>query len=211
MADKGNANVAKVYACMGATGCGKSTWLRSRLATKKRRRTIFWSPKEAVDNYAAFYPGTIICRTSTEVLTTIQAAGAKGEFHIVFWPTLNRKVDEKQFHVVCKIALAARNVTMVVDELHTVTRASWAPDGWSELVMMGRGFGAELFGMSQRPAGVDKDFMGNASLTRTGRLNFPADAEAVAKSLGVKPAEVLALTGYQWIERDNLTGKVSRG
>lgn len=206
----GNTNTAKVIAIMGATGCGKTTALRAMLAKPKRKRTIVWSPKEPIDNYAALYPGSVVVNSATEVLRLVKAAG-KGEFHIVFRPRLNREIDQAQFGAVCKIAMAARNVTMVVDELHTVTRPSWAPDGWSELIMMGRGYGCEVFGLSQRPASVDKDFLSNASMVHTGRLAFADDAKAVAKSLTVQWADVMNLTGYQWIRRDILTGKVTRG
>jgi len=206
----GNTNTAKVTAIMGATGCGKTTTLRALLAKPKRKRTIVWSPKEPIDNYAALYAGSVVVNSASEVLRLVKAAG-KGEFHIVFRPRLNREVDQAQFGAVCKIAMAARNVTMVVDELHTVTRPSWAPDGWSELIMMGRGYGCEVFGLSQRPASIDKDFLSNASMVHTGRLAFADDAKAVAKSLTVPWMDVMNLSGFQWVRRDILTGKVTRG
>lgn len=206
----GNANSAKVTAIMGATGCGKTTVLRKDLAKKKRKRTIIWSPKEPIDNYAAMYPGSVVVSSASEVLKLVKAAG-KGEFHIVFKPRLNRKIDEAQFGMVCKIAMAARNVTFIADELHTVTRPTWAPDGWSELIMMGRGYGTEVFGLSQRPASVDKDFFSNCSVIHTGRLGFDDDAKVLAKSLRVKVEEVMNLTGFQWIRNDKLTGKITRG
>ncbi len=206
----GNANKAKVVAIMGATGCGKTTYLRRCLAAKARRRTIIWSPKEPIDNYAALFPGSVVVRSAGEVLEVVRAAGT-GPFHVVFQPRLNRKVDEAHFNAVCKIAMAARNVTFIADEIHTVTKPSWAPDGWSELVMMGRGYGTELFGMSQRPASMDKDFLGNCSEVWTGRLAYDEDAKAVAKTLRVTPAEILDLTGYQFIHRNTLTGKTTKG
>ena len=208
--NKGNTNSAKVTAIMGATGCGKTTTLRTLLAKPRRKRTIVWSPKEPIDNYAALYPGSVVVNSASEVLRLVKAAG-KGEMHIVFRPRLSREVDQAQFGAICKIAMAARNVTVVVDELHTVTRPSWAPDGWSELIMMGRGYGCEVFGLSQRPASVDKDFLSNASMVQTGRLAFADDAKAVAKSLTVPWQDVMNLSGYQWIRRDILTGKVTRG
>ena len=208
--NKGNSNGAKVIAIMGSTGCGKSHFLRSMLAKRRRKRTMIWSPKEAIDNYAALYPGSVIVTTAAETLATVKAAG-RGEFHLVFKPRLNRAADAAQFGAFCKIAMLARDVTVIAEELHTMTKPSWAPDGWSELIMMGRGYGAEVFGLSQRPASVDKDFFGNVSMIHCGRMAYDDDAKAVAKALGVRPADVLALTGYQWIERDILTGKVTRG
>lgn len=206
----GNANAARVVAIMGSTGSGKTTALRAMLAKPKRKRTIVWSPKEAMDNYAALFPGSQVVTTATQALHAARAAGA-GPLHLVFKPRLNRKVDEGQFDAVCRIALAARNVCMIVDELHTVTKPSWAPDGWSQLVMMGRAYGCEVFGLSQRPASMDKDFLSNCTTIRTGRLAYADDAKAVGRSLNVDPGEVLALTGFQFIQRDTLTGKMLRG
>ena len=207
----GNNQVAEIHAVMGSSGGGKTTQARGKIMKKKRRRTIVWSPKEPGDNYASWWPGSVICTTVAEVLAVVKTAGARGTFHIVFRPSLRRKADEAQFNAVCLIALAAKQLLFVVDELHTVTKPSHSVDGWGKLVMMGRGYGIEIWGMSQRPASMDKDFLGNASTIHTRRLGYPEDAVAVAKSLGVKPAEVSALSGYMWIERDNRSGKITRG
>jgi len=88
----GNAQQAKVEGIFGATGCGKTFELLKRLRKKKRRRTLIWSPKEAIDNYAGFYPGSVKVSTVREVLAIVDAAGT-GEFHIVFEPRLNRRLD----------------------------------------------------------------------------------------------------------------------
>lgn len=209
MTAKGNANAAKIWAIMGASGAGKTHYLRQVLGKRKRRRTIIWSPKEAIDNYAAMFGGQVVS-TAGEVLALLKAAG-KGPVHIVFRPRLVRAVDEAQFDAVCKMAMLARDVTFIVDELHTVTKPSWAPDGWRKLVMMGRGYGAEVFGLSQRPASVDKDFFGNLSTIHVRRMAYEADAKAVAAALSIPHREVMALTGYQWLERDMNTGKTTRG
>lgn len=209
MSTTGNANAARVIAIMGSTGSGKTSYLRQVLAKRKRRRTIVWSPKEDIDGYAALFGGAVVT-TAGEALALLKAAG-KGPVHIVFKPRLVRAVDEAQFDAVCKMAMLARNITFIVDELHTVTRPSWAPDGWRKLVMMGRGYGTEVFGLSQRPASVDKDFFGNLSTMHARRMAYAEDAKVVARALSVKPEEVQALTGYQWIERDIQTGKTTRG
>lgn len=209
----GNANDAKIYAYLGSSGSGKTTRARKKIQKPKRQRTMIWSPKEEIDNYASYYAGTVICTNAAEILNVLKTAGKK-PFHLVVKPKLIREQDEKLFHTFCVYALAIAkhtgDVTVMVDELHTVTRFNWAPDGWSKLVMMGRGYGCEIVAMSQRPASMDKNFLGNTSIINCGRLSYPEDAKAVAKSLGVKPDEVQALNGFMWIERDNLTGKTTR-
>lgn len=206
----GNQQQAHFVAIIGATGCGKTTELKKRLAAKKRTRTLIWSPKEALDNYAKYYKGAVVTRSVSEVLDIVRKAGKGGAFHVVFVPTLNQKKDMSAFDVFCKIALAAGNLTMVVEELHSVTQASNAPDGWRKINFMGRGYGVHVFGLSQRPASVDKAFMGSLSFLHVGRLPHPPDGKAVAEVMGIDRAEVAALTGYQAIQKDFQTGKITR-
>jgi hypothetical protein len=206
----GNNLEAQFVAILGATGCGKTTELKKRLAEKKRRRTFVWSPKEALDNYAKLYSGSVIVRTASEVLNHLGTAGKRGEFHLVFQPTLDQKQDMRLFDIVCKMLLTVGNLTLIVDELHSVTTASNAPNGWRKLNFMGRGFGVHIFGLSQRPASVDKAFMGSLSAIHVGRLPHPPDQKAAAEVLGVDRSEVSALVGFQAIQRDMLTGKIKR-
>ena len=209
MVAQGNQRQAHFVAIIGATGCGKTTELKKRLNAKRRTRTLIWSPKESLDNYSAYYPGTISTRSVAEVLQVVKAAG-KGGFHVVFVPTLNQKKDMAAFDVFCKIALAAANLTLVVEELHSVTQASNAPDGWRKINFMGRGFGVHVFGLSQRPASCDKAFMGSLSFLHVGRLPHPPDQKAIADVIGIDRAEIGNLTGYQAIQKDFQTGKITR-
>lgn len=206
----GNANGAKVIGIMGATGCGKSHFLRACLARPARKRTLIWSPKEAIDNYAGLYPGSQVCTTASGVLGALQRAGA-GPVHIVFKPTLSKKKDKALFGAICKMAKATRNITVIAEEIGTVVEPNGGPDGWYELITMGRAFGIEVFGLSQRPASIDKDFFSNMSLLHVGRMNYDDDMKACARALRVPVEQVSALTGFQWIERDILTGKIKKG
>lgn len=206
----GNEQEARFIAIIGVTGCGKSTELKRRLRQKKRHRTLIWSPKEAVDNYAGLYAGSVVVRSCGEVLEILKKAGAAGKFHIVFEPTLNQKRDTELFSVVCKMLLLAKNLTLIAEELHSVTTASHAPDGWRKICFMGRAYGVEVFGLSQRPASVDKAFMGSVSEVYCGRLPHAPDQKTMAEILGVNRQEVAALVGYQSITRDMNSGKITR-
>lgn len=205
-----NSQQAEIVAFMGATGCGKTYAMTKRLGKPKRKRTMFWSPKEVADNYAGLYAGSVVFTSIRDMLGHIKKAGS-GPFHVVFKPSPNRKTAEQQFDVFCKAAKAAMNVTVIADELHTVMKPGWAPDGCNDMLLTGRAYGVKFFGLSQRPTGINKDFFSNCSTIRTGRLGFHEDARTMAKALGVPDTDVLKLTGYQFIEKNVFTGEITRG
>lgn len=208
-----NSKDANFVGILGATGCGKTTELKrqiGKLPARVKRRSLIWSPKERHDNYAGLFPGSVVVRTAAAVLEHVKKAGKAGAFHLVFVPTLDQKKDMALFDVVCKIVLAAENVLFIAEEMHSVTTASNAPHGWRKLNFMGRASGVYVFGLSQRPASCDKAFMGSLSFLHCGRLPYPEDQKAIARAMGIQQGEIAALVGYQAIQKDMLTGKITR-
>ena len=65
-------------------------------------------------------------------------------------------------------------------------------------------------GTSQRPAQVDKEFLGNADVLHAGRL-IGADADGVARIMGAKPTELENLPDLHWLERRQGATSVTRG
>lgn len=195
---------------MGMTGTGKTQWLMQRMARPKRRRLMVWSPKEAIDNYGARFGGQVVT-SSSEALAVVKAAGS-GPLCLVFKPPGARKPDTKLFSVFCDMARASRNLTVIVEELHTVTQPSAAPDGWSKLCLMGRGYGIEIYALSQRPASCDKDFFGNCTLYHTGRLGYLEDAKVMGRLLNMAPTEIMELPDLHYLEREpRAIGSATRG
>lgn len=208
----GNNLPAHFVGIIGATGSGKTTELRrqfARLPAKAKRRVIVWSPKEPIDRYAELFDGVLV-RTVSELLDYVKRAGRAGAFRLVFVPTLNQKKDMALFDVICKIALAAGNLCLIAEELHTATTASYAPDGWTKINFMGRAYGVYVFALSQRPASCDKDFWASLSFLHCGRLPYPEDQKAMARTMNIPQAEIAALTGFQAIQRNMQTGETKR-
>lgn len=192
---------ASITAVMGASGSGKSLFIKQELARTRPARLIVWDP---LGEYAAH--GQVMHLLSH----ALQAASAKS-FAIVFRPVADQRQAQGQFNVLCQIAYAAGNLTFVAEELAFVTSASWAPAGWSALTLKGRHKGLRIYGASQRPASIDKNFFGNASRIRTGRLNFARDITTLADVLAVPRDQIHALKPLEWIDRDMATGKISTG
>lgn len=197
----GAAHKAKIIAVMGASGSGKSLYVKQGLKTQRPRRLLVWDP---LHEYGEF--GHVV----TSLADLAERCKAQ-TFALCFHPSADPAKAKKQFDVFCQIAYAAGSLTLVAEELAFVTSPSWAPAGWSMVTLKGRHKGLTVYGNSQRPASIDKNFFGNATIIRTGRLNFAADVKVLANVLQVQALEVQSLQPLEYIERDMGTGAISRG
>lgn len=200
-----SSNQASIVAVMGASGSGKSTYIKQTLAKAKPARLLVWDPMAEYAHLGQVAPSL------SHLVQALAAAGRKGRFAWVFQPAPDEKTRARQFNVFCGVAMAAGNLTLVVEELRFVTTPSRAPVGWAQVTMTGRHKGLRVLGASQRPASIDKDFLGNATLIRTGRLAYPEDVRAVSKAMQVPEARIAELKPLEWIEKNMQTGKVAAG
>lgn len=175
--NKGTANSAKIVAVVGASGTGKSSYVKGDLL-RKYSRLLIWSPLEETDQYAAFCGGVVV-RKITDLVAQVQA----GKKAIVFVPSGDDRTVKVQFDRFCKIAWEMPGATVLVEELSQVTMPSWAPPAWKKLSTAGRHQGLTLIGIAQRPAMMDKSFLGNCTEIRCYRVNYDADARVMADSL----------------------------
>lgn len=197
----GQHNTADLTAVMGATGSGKSLFVKSELRRLQPQRLMVWDFKR---EYADVAPPVA---TLADVLRLAYAP----RFKIVFQPLHDPKICRDQFDKFCRIAFAAKRLTLVAEELAFVTHAGYAPPGWMMISLAARSEGLQIYGTSQRPAKLDKDFFANASRVRTGRLNFRRDIEVLADALQVSREQVSALKPLEFIERDMNTSRTIRG
>lgn len=198
------ANKAQIIAVMGASGSGKSTFIKRALRKPKPARLMVWDP---MGEYAEF--GQVF--SSLGGMVDMLGKVGAGKFSVVFQPSHHEKARAKQFDVFCGLAMALGNLTLVAEELKFVTKPGYAPLRWSAVTMTGRHKGLRVIGASQRPASIDKDFLGNCTIIRTGRLAYPEDVKAVSRAMQVQEAQIADLKPLEWIEKDMSTGKVSSG
>ena len=195
-------NKAAIIAVLGASGSGKSTFVKQYLARAKPSRLLVW------DFMHEYKMGDDVSRVS---VLAEKLYGEKGSFSLTFRPSADESTRSAQFDVFCGLALAAKNLTLVVEELRFVTTPSRAPMRWAQVTMTGRHAGLRVIGTSQRPASIDKDFLGNATLIHTGRLVYPEDTRAVAKAMRVAESEIDDLAPLDWLEKDMQIGKKAKG
>lgn len=193
-----SANKASIMAVLGASGSGKSTFIK-RTISRGHPRLLIWDPMQE-------YDGTLAAS-----LADLIAGLRVKKFRLVFRPSTDPAKRAAQFDIVCRAALAAGNLTFVAEELRFVTTPSRAPLGWSQVCLTGRHKGLKVIGASQRPASIDKDFLGNCTAVRTGRLAYPEDVKATCKAMGVPSSAVESLKPLEWVEKDMSTGRMTAG
>lgn len=185
-------NKASCSAYMGKSGSGKSTLIKRRIRKEKPSRLLIWSPDEDEDHYSEFGP---VVRDIGSLVTHM----AKPKFAVVFWPSMDPKRRAKEFDYFCRLAFASKNMTVLVEELRYVTSPSRSPEPWSMLNQRGRKKGIKVIGVSQRPAAIDKDFLGNTTEIYALAMKYPADRAAVAAAMPIDQIELDALVPLQWI------------
>lgn len=176
----GTANDAKIVAVIGASGMGKSSYIKGELL-KNYSQLLVWSPLEETDDYKSFCGGVVVSKI-TDLVAKIKA----GERAIVYYPRGSDKEVKTQFDRFCRCVWECKNAHVLIEELSRVTMASWAPPAWKNLSTAGRHKGLTLIGTSQRPANIDKDFLGNCTEIRCYRVNYDTDAKVMADALNLR-------------------------
>ncbi|WP_426079283.1 hypothetical protein [Janthinobacterium sp. PSPC3-1] len=178
---QGTKNKANIIAVIGASGTGKSSFIKGELL-RSYSRLLVWSPLEKSDKYGSFCQGVVVTGKISELVAQVKA-GAKA---IVYVPTGKDSEVKIQFDRFCRIVWELENATVLVEELSRVTMPSWSPPAWRNLSTAGRHQGLTIIGTSQRPANIDKDFLGNCTQLRCYGLNYDGDAKVMADALGLQ-------------------------
>ena len=179
-----NSNRPDIRAYIGATGSGKGVSIREHLKRDKPLRLIVWDP---LNEYGSF------ARPVSTLAALAQAVKAP-RFAVSFAPGSNPKEFPAKFAMFCRIAFAAGNLKMLVEELADVTGPSFAPLEWRRCTTQGRHRGLKIVAASQRPAQVDKQFLGGCTYIRCFTLRYPADRTAMAGAMDVPVTEIASLT-----------------
>jgi hypothetical protein len=203
-------NNAQRLAAFGATGTGKTAWVKQQIARMKPARLLVWDFKHD--------PGLDDMGKPFDDLGAMIRASTGARFQHRYRVDHGKDV-QAQFELFCLLAWSVPGeVLMFVDELPEVTKANRAPPAWRRCVNVGREHrvGAVLARFSiiaagQRPAECDKSFIGNCDVIHTGRLADAADATKMARSFGLKPFDLQNLPNLHWYEKRADTPGVQSG
>lgn len=190
---------ADIRCALGAPGTGKSHYTKAEIA--KAKRCLVWDLEDEYEGIEAV--------TVQGLARRLHQAGA-GAFKVRVIPDTDAGKRQVEFDLVCRAIMAIGKMTFVAEELRFVTQPSKAPAGWAAITLRGRKRGVKVIGTSQRPASIDKDFLGSATLIRCGALSYPEDRKAVAAVMGIDAEEIEKLEGHQAILWTRTPRKVAR-
>lgn len=186
MAEIDVTQAADIRAVLGAPGTGKSHYTKEQIS--KAKRVLIWDLEDEYTDTEAV-PLSVLAER-------LHHAGRRG-FRLRYIPSTDATKRAAEFDIFCRIVMAVGSMLVVIEELRFMTTPSRAPAGWAGITLRGRKRGVKVIGTSQRPASIDKDFLGAATIIRVGALNYPADRKAVADVMGIGMEEIEALTGHQ--------------
>jgi len=170
----------KTEVVTGSSRSGKTYYTTRQVS--RARRVILYDPK----NHPGEWPGYIrINRAST--LAALLARAKRKPFKI-------RLGDStlKEFSNFCEVvnAYATRpgvgpGLVVIVDELADVTSPGKAPAGWGSMIRRLKGFGVNLYAITQRPAESDKTCFGNADTLTTFYMSRNNDRKTMAIEMDI--------------------------
>lgn len=202
-------NVCDCTGAIGASGTGKGLFVTARVTeilARERRPLLVWSALEETDCYGKKFNAPIV-RSIPELVKRLKARAPA----VVFVPAGNPKLMAGQFDLFCRCVWHTPKAVALIEELSRVTQPSYAPQAWQNLSTAGRHRGLTVIATAQRPAQIDKDFLGNCTEVRAYRVNYENDAKALASIMREQPERFLDLPDrhyvHRWIrERRNETG-----
>lgn len=197
-----NSHKANILAVIGATGSGKSVYVKNYVLKKSDRRLWIWDYKREYQGYADLI---------TENLQSAMLELKKPAFRVAFRPSFDDKIRARQFDLFCRAAWHAKNCIVLVEELGMVTTPQRAPAGWKMITTTGRSEGLSVIGISQRPAQIDKDFFSNCSEIHCGLLNDRNDIKTMANVLGLTEDDIRGLKELEYHHKNVRTKEIAAG
>jgi hypothetical protein len=213
-------NKPNLEAYIGSTGSGKGVSIKARLKTLLAEGwpLIVWDPRDEYGDFAKR-------ATAVQVLDAVAAIKRGGTPPAVRFVHDGKSNLAKAFAWLCEAAFRAGGCVFLAEELSDVTTASLAPPEWKRILTQGRHQGMYVIGAAQRPALIDKTFLGQCTYVRVFNLRYADDRKAMAKAMDVDEAKISELrttddedagkpfinTEINFLERDFRRGVLQAG
>ena len=171
-----------ITAIVGSSGSGKTAWLKRQVA--KSERLIIW------DIEGQYTENTVTVTDKKQLVAAIRhpkiriSYQAKALTDFDFWA--------KCAFTFAKVGAELGQMTdIVAEELADVTSPAKAPEGWGMLVRRGRKYGANIYGITQRPAESDKTLFGNCHVIHCCYMQRANDRAYMAAELDMTAQQMI--------------------
>ena len=188
----------QIEAYIGSTGSGKGVSIKRRLKELSPARIVTWDPR---DEYREW--GRAVSTLQDLAAALVKAKAGPVRIRYVAGEGGGKLPD--QFERVCSLVWAAGKMAPLVflaEELSDVTTASHPPPAWRRINTQGRHRGLHIIGAAQRPALIDKTFLGGCVYIRCFTLRYREDRRAMAGALDV---DETILSQLQTVETERKT------
>lgn len=164
----------------GASRSGKTYFVTREMM--KRRRVVLYDPKAHPKEWPEF-----ITTRKSKTLGQLIFAQENKPFKIRVGDSSLKEFDEFCYWVT-KFARTRHGVGLVVivDELAAVTGPAKAPKPWGDMVRTLKGFGVDLYAITQRPAESDKTCFGNADRFVSFYMTRKNDRKNMASEMNIE-------------------------
>lgn len=194
----------KIVAIVGRSRSGKTAWLKKRI--EKSPRLLVW------DIEGQYNDNMQIISRKADLLAAIKKPKAR----ISYVPASKEEFD---FWAKCAFVFAQLGsdlgvmTDVVAEEIADVTTPAKAPDGWGMLIRRGSKYGANIYGITQRPAESDKTLFGNCHEVHCCAMRRPDDRRYMAKELDLELSEIdgLNFKNLEFIHVDTYNDTKTKG
>lgn len=196
----------------GASGSGKSSYVKQRL--KDHKRLIVFDP---LDEYGP------LCNVTVHSLDDVRKYIIPNyrSFKIAYVPPAGK--EAAALSRLSKLAMKAQegfkasgkgmDLTMIVEEMNLsfpVHGGAAKCPGFAEVCSRGRHYGLNVYGLSQRLAEVETRFRGNCTKSIILRQQGPNDVKAAMDVSGVDKTAITNLKNLEFLEVDSGEVKKSK-
>jgi hypothetical protein len=187
---------------LGKGGCGKSTLVRAQL--QGETRVLIHDPNSEPE--LRDLAGRV-CYDRADLVEQMR----RPKF-VIAWR--GYETDPKEaFEFANRVALAAENCLVVMEEIDRFTSAGNLPDHAYSLVHVGRHKGCRVRATARRPHAVPRNLTSNIQRVMAARITEPRDIKFIAETIGeAEAAEGLrTLPDYHFLDwtEENVTVKKS--
>lgn len=180
---------------VGASGSGKTTWIRQEIKRRKPERLLVWDPDEDHDCHRLHSRAEF-----AQALAAAHRQGKRYRLGLVVPPT--RANFAWWCRTVWTLADARRPIQLVVEELADVTTVAKAAPEWGAVCRRGRKYGLDWIAATQRPQECDKTAFNQAATRWCGVLQSDADRKRMAAEIDRPVADLAALQPLEYFHRE---------